>query len=173
MQQGAIYLLTDRPDRSAALESLLKSYGPCEVVAGDDARTRTSLPRAIVSDLTLSRREAVSRLRAFVAQGKAIKIPLVCLLRSTTDHDLRVARDLGATVCFPAYTPPHVVVQAVMNQIDANEADPKVGSIVEGVGRASEVLSGLFTGVQEGGAISLPEVDKGLDPILSAVREGD
>lgn len=172
MQHGAIYLLTDRPDRSAALESLLKSYGPCEVVASGDVQVRTSPPRAIVSDLTLSRRDAVSRLRAFVPQGKAIKIPLVCLLRSTTDHDLRLARDLGATVCFPAYTPPHVVAQAVMSQIDSNESDPKIGSIVQGVGRASEVLAGLFTGVQEGGEISLPEVDKGLDPILSAVREG-
>ena len=172
MQHGAIYLLTDRPDRSAALEAIIKSVGRCEVVASGDERTRAVPPRAIVSDLTLSRREAVTRLRAFVPHGKAIKIPLVCVLRSTSDHDLRLARELGATVCFPAYTAPHVVVQALLDQIDTNEADPKVAPVVQGVGRASEVLTGLFNDVRDGGTISLPLVDAGLDPILSAVREG-
>ena len=34
------------------------------------------------------------------------------------------------------------------------------------------MLTGLFDGVRGGGTISLPQVDAGLDPILSAVREG-
>jgi putative nucleotidyltransferase with HDIG domain len=172
MGQGAIYLLTDRPDRSAALETLIKGIGRCEVVAsGEDPAAGVS-PQAIVSDLTLSRRESVSRLRAFVPRGKATEIPLVCLLRSTSDQDLRIARDLGATVCFPAYTAPHIVVQALIDQIAAVEPDPRVQPVVQGVSQATQVLTGLFDNVRDGGTVSLPQINAGLDPILSAVREG-
>lgn len=172
MQQGAIYLLTDRPDRSAALETLIKTIGPCEVLATGEDRVGGLTPRAVVSDLTLSRREAASRLRAFVPHGKAATIPLLCLLRSTSDQDLRLARDLGATLCFPAYTAPHIVVQALLDQIGAPQADPAAQPVIRSVKQATEVLTGLFDGVRDCGMVSLPLVDAGLDPILSAVREG-
>jgi putative nucleotidyltransferase with HDIG domain len=172
MPQGAIYLLTDRPDRSVALATLIKTFGRCEVIASSEDGALRARPRAIVSDLTLNRREAVSRLRSLVPRGKAVDIPVVCLLRSTSDHDLRVARDLGATVCFPAYTAPHIVVKALLDQITAAEPDPKVRPVKQGVTQATAVLAGLFDDVRGGGPISLPLIEAGLDPILSAVREG-
>ena len=90
MGQGAIYLLTDRPDRSAALETLIRSDRTLRSLR---QRRRASggvvPPQAIVSDLTLSRRESVSRLRPSCPDGKAAEIRLVCLLRSTSDQDLR------------------------------------------------------------------------------------
>ncbi|MCJ2033082.1 HD-GYP domain-containing protein [Methylobacterium sp. J-068] len=172
MRQGAIYLLTDRPDRSAALETLIKAIGQCKVVGSSEEAVGYTKPCAIVSDLTLTRREAVSRLRAFIPHGKAAEIPLICLLRSTSDRDLRLARDLGATVCFPAYTAPHIVVNALLDQIGPDESDPKILPVVQGVTRATEVLTGLFDGVRDGGTIALPQLDASLDPILSAVREG-
>jgi putative nucleotidyltransferase with HDIG domain len=172
MQQSAIFLLTDRPDRSAALETLIRTIGPCEVFATGENRAARSAPRAVVSDLTLNRREAVDRLRAFVPHGKAAAIPLLCLLRSTSDQDLRLARDLGATVCFPAYTAPHIVIQALLDQIAPPEPDPVAEPVLRGISQATEVLTDLFDGVREGGTIHLPMIDAGLGPILSAVREG-
>jgi putative nucleotidyltransferase with HDIG domain len=172
MAQGAIYLLTDRPDRSAALETSIKAIGHCEVVAAGDDCPSVVRPRAVVSDLTLSRRESVSRLRNFLHCGKATDIPVVCLLRSTTDHDLRHARDLGATICFPAYTAPHLVVQALQAEMKVEEPDALSQPVIRNVTRAKEVLNGLFDGVRGGGPINLKQVDAGLDPILAAVKEG-
>ncbi|MGU3359791.1 HD-GYP domain-containing protein [Methylobacterium sp. M6A4_1b] len=172
MAQGAIYLLTDRPDRSAALETLIKTIAHCEVVAAGDDPAPSVPPRAIISDLTLSRRESVNRLRSFLHSSKASDVPVVCLLRSTTDHDLRQARDLGATICFPAYTAPHLVVQALQADMKTEKTDALAQPVIRNVTRAKEVLSGLFDGVRGGGPISLEQVDAGLDPILAAVKEG-
>ncbi|MCJ2080347.1 HD-GYP domain-containing protein [Methylobacterium sp. J-090] len=180
MTDGAIFLLTDRPDRSSALETILNTVGRCEVVAGDQKPSPGARPVAIVSDLTLSRRESVGRLRALLPSGpvarpgaiagQAGRIPIICLMRSTSDQDLRQARDLGATVCLPAYTSPHVVAQVIRDQVAARD---ETASSVSGQGivRATEALTGLFAGAREGG-LTLGVVEAGLTPILAAVREG-
>ncbi|MCK2057105.1 HD domain-containing phosphohydrolase [Methylobacterium sp. 37f] len=171
MVDAAIYLLTDRPDRSVALETLIKTIGRCEVLSSGQEQPFDVAPRAIVSDMTLSRREAANRLRAFLRRKGDSALPVVCLLRSTTDQDLRQARDLGATICFPAYTAPHIVAQALLAEITERETDVLTQPIIKNVSRAREVLTDLFEGVRTGGPISLAQVDAGLDPILAAVKE--
>ncbi|MDO9427002.1 MAG: HD domain-containing protein [Methylobacterium sp.] len=181
MTDGAIFLLTDRPDRSAALETILNTVGRCAVVAGEETPP-SGAPVAIVSDLTLSRRESVGRLRALMPSGQAARpgpvpvagqagrIPVICLMRSTSDGDLRQARDLGATVCLPAYTSPHVVAQVIRDQVAARDETAR-GVAGQGIVRATEALTGLFAGARVGG-VTLGVVEAGLTPILAAVREG-
>ncbi|KQP32939.1 phosphohydrolase [Methylobacterium sp. Leaf102] len=187
MNDGAILLLTDRPDRSAALETILNTVGRCEVLAGDGKLSLGTRPIAIVADLTLTRRESVGRLRAVLPVGQAtpqivsqaanpvagrvVRIPVICLMRSTSDQDLRQARDLGATVCLPAYTAPHLVAQVIRDQVSAR-GETASGVSGQGIVRATEALTGLFAAAREGGDMALGVVEAGLTPILAAVREG-
>jgi len=187
MTDGAILLLTDRPDRSVALETVLNARAPCEVVAGDGKPPLGTRFIAVVADLTLSRRESVGRLRAALPAGQASprpagrvanedaaragRVPLICLMRSTSDQDLRQARDLGATVCLPAYTSLHLVAQVIRDQVAAG-GDTASGVSGQGIARATEALTGLFAGAREGGDVALGVVEAGLTPILSAVRDG-
>ncbi|SFG84706.1 HDIG domain-containing protein [Methylobacterium gossipiicola] len=170
MNDGAIFLLTDRPDQSGPLESILKTVGHCEVMFGDRKPAFGTKPIAIVSDLTLSRRESIRRLRSLVSIDNRERIPVVCLMRSTSDGALRQARELGATVCLPAYTAPALVAQVIRDQVGA-QAERASGVTDRGILRATEALTTLFDGAREGGVV-LSAVEAGLIPILAAVRDG-
>jgi putative nucleotidyltransferase with HDIG domain len=170
MNDGAIILLTDRPDQSRALEAVLKTVGHCEVVFDDRNFANSAKPIAIVSDLTLTRYESSRRLRALVSLDRKKRIPVICLMRSTSDGALRQARDLGATVCLPAFTAPNLIAQVIRDQVGAHDEDGD-SVCAKGVARATEVLTNLFDGAREG-SVALGVLEAGLIPILAAVREG-
>ncbi len=172
MRRGSIILLTDRPDRSILLERALSEVAHCDVVNASQEVTPSAPPIALVADLTLTRRESADLFRACLRARWVAKQPVIALLRSMSEADTRQARNLGATMCLPAFTEAHAVALALRYQLrpQAEEADPQ--PIVRGIARATEVLTGLFTQVRDGGAIKMPIVEASLDPILAAVREG-
>ncbi|NEU14295.1 HD domain-containing protein [Methylobacterium sp. BTF04] len=171
MERGAIFLLTDRPDRSASLEKVLHGVAHCEVVGGGQKPLAGATPVAVVADLTLTRRESADLLRSVMRENKDSGLPVIALMRSNTDNDIRQARNLGATICLPAYTEARVVAQALTHHLTP-AADVAELPIARGVTRATEVLTGLFGQIRDGGPIAMPIVEAGLDPILAAVREG-
>ncbi|ACA15466.1 metal dependent phosphohydrolase [Methylobacterium sp. 4-46] len=171
MPEGTIVLVTDRPDRSAALARALGSVGRCEVVGTDERWTRDAALIGVVADLTLTRPEASTCLRALEKRYRGRALPVIGLLRRTSTESLRHAKTLGATVCLPAYVPPDTVVAALFNQL---EAFGPVGeaAVVQGVARAGEALTSLLAEARAGSRIRMQTVEAGLTPILTAVREG-
>ncbi|MGY2051589.1 HD domain-containing phosphohydrolase [Methylobacterium sp. JK268] len=171
MQDATIVLVTDRPDRSAALAEALRSVGPCAVVGTEERWVGETALIGVVADLTLTRPEATSCLRALERRYRGRSLPVIGLLRRTSSEALRHARTLGATVCLPAYVPPDTVVAALTNQIDAFGP---VGerAVAKGVARAGEALTSLLAEARSGSQIRMETVEAGLTPILTAVREG-
>ncbi|UHC15732.1 HD domain-containing protein [Methylobacterium currus] len=164
-------LVTDRPDRSAAISAALRGLGICDVVGPDETwRDRRALA-GVVSDLTLSRPEADHCLRALQRRFADRHLPLICLLRKATQETLRHAKTLGATACMPAYLPPETVVAALANQVGiiAGNAEKAVS---RGVVRAGEALNGLMAEARAGQPVRMGAVEAGLGPILTAVQEG-
>ncbi|GJD53612.1 hypothetical protein OPKNFCMD_6389 [Methylobacterium crusticola] len=171
MPERALVLVTDRPDRSAAVGAALRAVGSCEVVGTDEAWTARGSLAGVVSDLTLSRPEAVQCLRALETRFKGRNLPVVCLLRNATPDSLRHAKTLGATVCLPAYAPPEAVAAALANQIDLAPSSP-ARVVSQGVARAGEVLTSLMAEARSGQPVRMGTVEAGLAPILAAVQDG-
>jgi putative nucleotidyltransferase with HDIG domain len=164
-------LVTDRPDRSAAISAALQGIGICDVVGPEETwRDRRALA-GVISDLTLSRPETDHCLRALQRRFANRHLPVVCLLRKATQEALRHAKTLGATVCMPAYVPPETVVAALANQVGimAGQAEQAVS---QGVVRAGEALTGLMAETRAGQPVRMGAVEAGLGPILTAVQEG-
>lgn len=164
-------LVTDRPDRSAALGAALRSVGICDVVGPEETwRDRRDLA-GVVSDMTLSRPEADHCLRTLKRCFAGHNLPVICLLRSTSQEALRHAKTLGATVCMPAYVPAEAIAAAL-----ANQAGLVIGgaekTVKQGVARAGEALNGLLARARAGQPIRMGAVEAGLGPILTAVQEG-
>ena len=78
-----------------------------------ELETENTRLRKVVSDLTLSRPEADHCLRTLKRRFQDRNLPVICLLRKSTQESLRHAKTLGATVCMPAYVPPETVAALV------------------------------------------------------------
>lgn len=164
-------LVTDRPDRSAALAATLRTVGPCEVVGPDESWASGGFLLGVVSDLALTRPEAARCLRGLGRRYKGQALPVIGLLRRATIEALRHAKTLGATVCLPAYLPPETVAAALTIQIE-NSAPAGERAVVHGVARAGEALTSLLAEARSGSRIRMETVEAGLAPILTAVQEG-
>ncbi|KMO41957.1 phosphohydrolase [Methylobacterium variabile] len=164
-------LVTDRPDRSAAISAALRMIGICDVVGPEETWRGRGALAGVVSDLTLSRPEADHCLRTLKRRFQDRNLPVICLLRKSTQESLRHAKTLGATVCMPAYVPPETVVAALANQVGiiAGAAEQTVS---QGVARAGEALNGLLAEARAGQPVRMVAVEAGLGPILTAVQEG-
>ncbi|MBK3395968.1 MULTISPECIES: HD domain-containing phosphohydrolase [Methylobacterium] len=164
-------LVTDRPDRSAAISAALRGIGLCDVVGPDETwRGRRALA-GVVSDMTLARPEADHCLRTLQRRFPDKNLPVICLLRKATQDALRHAKTLGATVCMPAYVPPETIVAALANQVGI-VAEGEAQTVSQGVARAGEALNGLLAEARAGQPLRMGAVEAGLGPILTAVREG-
>ncbi|AWN48686.1 phosphohydrolase [Methylobacterium terrae] len=164
-------LVTDRPDRSAAISAALRGIGICDVVGPEETwRDRRTLA-GVVSDMTLARPETDHCLRTLQRRYADRNLPVICLLRKATQDALRHAKTLGATVCMPAYVPPETIIAALANQVGiiAGNAEQAVS---QGVVRAGEALNGLLAEARAGQPIRMGAVEAGLGPILTAVQEG-
>ncbi|MFE1597768.1 HD-GYP domain-containing protein [Methylobacterium sp. ID0610] len=168
---GTIVLVTDRPDRSAALAAALREVGPCEVVGTEESWTSGGFLLGVVSDLTLTRPEAAGCLRRLERRYRGQALPVIGLLRRASTESLRLAKTLGATVCLPAYVPPETVATALVNQIE-NTVPVGERAVVHGVARAGEALASLLDEARAGSQIRMETVEAGLAPILTAVQEG-
>ncbi|TNC07498.1 HD domain-containing protein [Methylobacterium terricola] len=164
-------LVTDRPDRSAAIVTALREIGICDVVGPEETwRDRQELA-GVVSDLTLSRPEADHCLRSLKRHLAGRNLPVICLLRRASQDALRHAKSLGATVCMPAYVPPETVAAALANQVGIIAGGAE-RAVVQGVARAGEALNGLLAEARAGQPVRMGAVEAGLGPILTAVQEG-
>lgn len=172
MLDGTVLLITDRPDNSDALRRELSSVAECRAVRFDAALDLTHKPIGVVADVTLDRREAASTMRRTFARLADADVSVVCLLRSMTEASLRDAKNLGATCCLSALTPPAMIARTVMTQAIQDRVDQPRKSIERGVARATEVLTRLFDGARATDHVAMTQVDTSLDPIISAVREG-
>ncbi|ACL56329.1 HD-GYP domain-containing protein [Methylobacterium nodulans] len=169
--EGTIVLVTDRPDRSAALAAALRTVGLCEVVGPDESWASGGFLLGVVSDLALTHPEAARCLRGLGRRYKGQALPVIGLLRRATIEALRHAKTLGATVCLPAYLPPETVAAALTIQIE-NSAPAGERAVVHGVARAGEALTSLLAEARSGSRIRMETVEVGLAPILTAVQEG-
>ncbi|GJE44435.1 Ribonuclease Y [Methylobacterium soli] len=168
---GLIVLVSDSAQRSAALADGLRLVGTCEVVSPDIRWESLLGVSAVVTDLDLTRANAMACLLALRRQAWGDGLPILCLSHRSSDRALRQAQLLGASACLPVYAEPHVVVTALLNLINPAEGRLNAGAR-QCAERAAAALETLF-GVAEGSRfIDLQAVDGCVDPLLSALRDG-
>ena len=166
-----IVIVTDRPSHSAALAEALGRAGSCRVVSPDTNWAQLEGISAVVFDLDLSQSAAMACLVAFRQQRWATAVPILCLSYRFSDKFLRQAQLLGVSACLPFYTEPHVIVTALLNLI--NPAESSLNAAVRQCAeRAGGALGKLFDAAEASGRVDLAAIDRCVDPLLSALRQG-
>lgn len=168
---ATIVVVTDRPSRSTELAEFLRRVAGVQVVGTEQRWNEGRPPRAVVSDLTLTHPHAVRclrRLRQAYGEGD---IPLLCLLRSGDPNAHLEAKALGAKACLPAESQHELVAEAVVRlAFPGQEVADRI--VARSCSRAAEVLDSMFCAAQGGAAPSMTAVERGVSPVLDAIKDG-
>ncbi|MEH3119903.1 MAG: HD domain-containing protein [Methylorubrum populi] len=170
MDAGVIVVVSDRPDRSRPLVDAIRSVAECRVVGTGETWDRIVSLRGVIADITLGRPEAKRCLRLLATRLGANRTPLICLTRSNGQGAFTEARNLGATLCLSALSEPRMVVSSLVREVwpDKSVTDLVVTREAE---RAGTLMTRLFASAQTG-AVDMPSVERGIDPVLDAIHEG-
>ncbi|AWN40424.1 HD-GYP domain-containing protein [Methylobacterium durans] len=171
MLPGVVVLVSDQPNRSAALAEALRGVGRCELVGPDVNWSARETAIAVVTDLDLTRPAAMQCLLGLRTQPWAETCPLLCIAHRTSDKALRQAQVLGASACLPYYAEPHIVVTALLNLINPDEGSLNA-TVRQCAERAGAALTGLFATAGTNGRVDLQAIDTCVDPLLLALSDG-
>lgn len=166
-----IYLVTDRPGRSAGLAEELARIADVSVVRTEESWKGLATIAAVVSDLTLDRAQALKCLQAFHSRTAQHPVPLICVLRSSDPNTIATAKSFGAVAWLPADASHAAVADAVMQAAKLG-GHAKQRLVHRSCEKAAAVLEGLFDSAQDGRAPSMTRVEAGLEPVLEALQDG-
>lgn len=170
MPSPLIVILTDRPDRSRALADSVRMVAECLVVDVADQAVAGAPIAGAIADLDLERPQARLCLRTLSNRPDGRWIPVIYLTRTPADGELRKARELGATACFPAYSEAGTVTTALFRQIAPEKCLADL-LVERGFARTCSLFTTMFTEARAG-TIDPVAIDGEVDPILLAVRDG-
>src|SRR3712207_3924469 len=148
---ASLFLITDRPGRSAALADHLARMADVQVVGTEERWDRGARIAAVVCDLTLSRPPAVRCLQAFQARYGHARVPLICLLRSSDPNTIAEARAFGAVAWLPADAL-HLAVAAGGGDSGAPRPPARGAVLRPGLQRSAAGPQNQFQAGQDGGA---------------------
>jgi putative nucleotidyltransferase with HDIG domain len=163
--------VTDRPTRSTELAEFLRRVADVRVVGTEERWNAGPRPTAVVSDLTLTHPHCIRSLRRLRQAYGEGAVPLVCLLRSGDPSAHLEAKALGAKACLSADSHHELVADALVRvAFPGQEVADRIVS--RSCSRAAEVLDSMFSTAQGGGAPSMAAVDRGVGPVLEAIKGG-
>ena len=111
---GAVLLISDRPDQSRELARRLGNLCACRTIGLYEKLCIPVLASVVVTDVGLRHAPDVKRLRHLLSQPHALATPIVAILRDNSHLERVQAAALGATTL--------VAADAAASEIDAELA---------------------------------------------------
>jgi putative nucleotidyltransferase with HDIG domain len=99
---NAVLLISDHPERSRDLAYRLDGLFGCRMIGFDDPRNLAAAFAAVVTDVGFRDPVIIERTRQLLSQPRAMRAPIVAILRDNSHHDRVQATALGATTILPA-----------------------------------------------------------------------
>lgn len=165
-----VVILTERPDRGRALAEAARPVSYCRLAAPVDDWIEVDHLRGVIADVSLERTEAQRSLRALSRRLNGRPMPVAYVMQSMHDGELKRAEKLGATACFPPYTPPRSIVTGLFRQIAPEKSMTEL-LVEHSFDRATLLFSEMFRSGQCG-HFDLDQVDDEIDPVLRAMHGG-
>lgn len=180
---AAAILVSDRPDRSAAIAEPLGRVVPFDVVGPDERWSQRAGVRVVVVDLDLGRLESTTCLNRLQNRLGAPGLNVIVLLGPNDQGRTVQARTLGATLCLPRANATDVMLPFLRKhfgvEVAASPTAPATAPPSEaqrrteaGVRQAESALACLIGARGRSGTLDLGPVESSLDPIVDALREG-
>jgi len=165
-----VVVLADRPDRGSALAEAARTVSRCRVSGAAEGWADLDLVQGVIADMSLNRADTRHCLKDLSSRLAGQRMPLIYLMRTRGETELREAKQYGATACLSALTLPREVVTGLFRQI-APEKTMTDLLVEHSVDRAEALFTKMLDAARAG-RIDPIAVDQEIDPILDALREG-
>ena len=166
----SVVMLAERPDRGRALADAVRPVAHCRVAGLADDWGDLDHVRGVIADVSVARVEAQRCLAKLSDRLDGRPLPIVCVMQTMREGELKQAERLGATACFPPQTLPRTLITGLFRQIAPGKSMSDL--VVEhSFDRADLMFTNMFE-VAQNGSVELEPVDREIDPVLQAVEFG-
>jgi len=167
-------ILTDRARDARRIHDYLTRRGRCRVVDLHEAQAQTSIHPIIVCDVEIGNETSVKLLGAALTKHRVdAGIPVLFLTRDSSSRTASLALSLGATELIHSSAPPALILAVAERLIDSkNKPVTRPASTTEARALdAKSALAGCFDTVKRGEPVSIAELNKGANVVLSAIKQ--
>ena len=165
-----VVVLADRPDRGSAIAEAARTVSRCRVSGAAEGWVDLDVVQGVIADMSLNRADTRHCLKTLSSRLAGQRMPLIYLMRTRQETELREAKQYGATACLSALTLPREVVTGLFRQI-APEKTMTDLLVEHSFDRADALFTEMLDAARTG-RIDPRAVDDEIDPILNALREG-
>jgi putative nucleotidyltransferase with HDIG domain len=172
---GAILLISDRPDRSRELAHRLGGLCACRTVGLYEQQSTAESVTAVITDVDFRHPAGIKRLRHLLSQPRALAAPIVAILRDDSHVERVQAVAVGATAFFPANVSVSAISAALAPVIRSTSpwAAPAEGLAPEQNIEQTRLQFGtIFSAAARGELVSRTGVDSTTASVMVAVAEG-
>ena len=169
---------SDRPGQKwqngLAIHDYLTRHGRCHVVDLRQAQAQLSKHLIIVCDVEIGNETSVKLLGAALTKHRVDDgIPVLFLIRDSSNLTASLALSLGATELIHSGAPPARILAVAERLIDSkNKGVTRPASTTEARALdAKSALTGCFDAVKRGKPVSIAELNKGANVVLSAINQ--
>ena len=172
-------ILTDRAKRGLATYDDLTRGRRCHVVPLHQALVQPLKHSIIVCDVDIGNMTSVRLLRAALRRHRVdADLPVLFLAREASHFTAAMAVSLGATELIDCNGPPAALHAAAERLISDYQRSKKAATRPARAteARASDAqsaLAGCFDAVKRGEPVSIAELDRGADAVLSAISQAE
>jgi putative nucleotidyltransferase with HDIG domain len=171
---NVVLLISDHPDRSRDLAYRLDSLCGCRMIGFDDQRNLTTPFAAVVTDVGFRDPATIERTRRLLSQPRAMRAPIVAILRDNNHHERVQATALGATAILPANASVGDISAALGPAIRSRTAEfAPAGSLspAQNVELAMSQFGDVFAAAMHGDTIDRTDVENATTSVMAAIAE--
>jgi DNA-binding NarL/FixJ family response regulator len=169
---NVVLLISDHPDRSRDLAYRLDSLCGCRMIGFDDQRNLTTPFAAVVTDVGFRDPATIERTRRLLSQPRAMRAPIVAILRDNNHHERVQATALGATAILPANASVGDISAALGPAIRSRTAEfAPAGSLspAQNVELAMSQFGDVFAAAMHGDTIDRTDVENATTSVMAAI----
>ena len=168
-------LLTDRAGNKVDLHDYLIRSRHCRLADLFTPPAEASEPTLVISDADVANSFIAQQLAVSLKRVRRDGVPVLFLARDDSETTVAVAASLGATQVVRSNLSPELIRGVADRLVKAQEARSRTSrpSAHPAAAQASEVMSALancFDSIRRNEALSVQQIDKGADVVLSAVK---
>jgi putative nucleotidyltransferase with HDIG domain len=174
LTDNAILLISDQPERSEELADRLDGLCGCRMIGLDDENQTAGPVTAVVTDVGFRDPANIERMRELLSRPRALRAPIVAILRDNSRLERVQATALGATFLLPANATVSDISVALGPAIRSRTiaiAPAENLSAAQNVENAMSQFGDMFTAAMRGDVISVSVVESATMSIMAAIAE--
>ena len=166
----SVVMLADKPHRGRALADAARPVTHPLVAGLAEGWSDLDHVRGVIADVSVERIEVQRCLGRLSDRLGGRPLPMVYVMQTMGEGEIKQAERLGATACFPPQTLPRALVTGLFRQIAPGKSMTEL-LVEHSFDRADQMFMDMFEAVRHG-RVPVEAIDREIDPVLLAIEVG-